>query len=184
MFYYDTDLTVWYHDGLHYCLDHGLMSGVSPHYFAPNAVTSRAMFATILYRLAGRPAVGSGTFSDVSAGEWYADAVTWASENGVMEGSGGGRFQPEDPITREQMAATLYRYARYQGYDVSARVDLSGYTDVHAVSNWASDAMRWAIGEGLVTGISNRILFLDPASNATRAQTATMLQRFCTDVMK
>lgn len=180
----DLNVSLWYHDGIHCCIENGLMGGVSRLYFAPDIATNRAMFVTILYRLEGEPAVGGGSFTDVPAGMWYAAPIAWAAANGIMEGYGNGRFQPEDPITREQMAATLYRYARYKGYDVSARGSLSGYTDGRAVSDWASDSMRWAVGEGLVTGISSRILFLDPVGDATRAQMATILMRFRTNVMK
>lgn len=176
----DTDASLWYHDGAHYCIENGLMSGVSRLYFAPDIATNRAMFATILYRMEGEPAVGDGGFTDVPADKWYAAPIAWAAANGIMEGFGNGKFRPEEPITREQMAVTLYRYARYKGYDVSAWGDLSAYTDGQAVSGWAGDAMRWAIGEGLVTGISSRIPFLDPAGHATRAQVATILMRFRT----
>lgn len=180
----DLNANLWYHDGIHYCIENGLMSGVSRLYFAPDISTNRAMFATMLYRLEGEPAAGSGSFTDVPAGKWYAAPIAWAAANGIMEGYGNGRFQPEAPITREQMAATLYRYARYKGYDVSAWGNLADYTDGGGVSGWAADAMRWAVGEGLITGISSRIPFLDPAGDATRAQVATILMRFRTGVMK
>ena len=135
------------------------------------------MIVTILYRLENEPAAGTASFSDVASGAYYAKAVAWAAENGVVTGTTATTFAPDAPITREQMAAILYRYATLKGYDVSQKADLSGYTDAGTISAYASDAMAWANAQGLITGVTNTTLA--PKSSATRAQVATILMRFC-----
>ncbi|MCI5498671.1 MAG: S-layer homology domain-containing protein [Clostridiales bacterium] len=178
----DASPTAWYHDGVHYCLDHGLMGGYPGSLFGPDDATTRGMIVTILYRLEGEPAAGSSDFTDVPAGQYYTDAVAWAAANGIVNGYGDGAFGPEDPIAREQMAAILYRYAAYKEYDVTARGDLSGYTDADQISPYAMDAMAWVNGEGILAGTSATTL--DPAGTTTRAQSATILMRCCVNVMK
>ena len=178
--YTDLDLDAWYHDGIHYSVEQGLMTGTSGTTFEPETVTSRGMVATILYRLEGSPAVtGSGSFADVPADAWYADGVNWAAEQGIVEGYGGRKFGPEDPITREQMAAILYRYAQYKGYDVSVGEDTNilSYTDAPMISEYAIPAIQWACGAGLMSGKGGGVL--DPAGTATRAEIAAILMRFC-----
>ena len=168
----------WYYDGVAYAYHSGLMNGTGADRFSPQLTTSRAMIVTILYRMEGSPAVSGGAaFTDVSAGQWYSDGVAWAGANGIVTGYTGGAFGPSDPITREQLAAILFRYARYKGYDVSAQAQLSGYSDAGQVAAYAAESMRWAVGSGLITGTSAATL--SPAGSATRAQAAVILARFC-----
>lgn len=171
--YTDLNMGEWYHDGIHYCLDEGLMDGVDAGMFAPNATTSRAMIVTILWRLQGSPEVeAEETFTDVAPGDWYADAIAWAAAEGVAEGYEDGSFRPNDAITREQLAAMLWRYAA----SPETGGDLSAFADGDDTSDWAQQAMSWAVAQGLITGVdSDR---LDPKGQATRAQTATILMRF------
>ena len=154
------------------------MNGTSETTFAPNATLNRAMLAAILYRLAGEPAVTgeSSPFTDVAADAWYSTAVNWASENGIVSGMGDGTFAPMNAITRQQLAAMLYRYAQYSKLDTSARGNLDQFTDGSQVSSWASDAMAWAVGDGLISGKTANVI--DPAGTATRAEVAAILMRF------
>ena len=171
--YTDLNMGEWYHDGIHYCLDEGLMDGVDAGMFAPNATTSRAMIVTILWRLQGSPeAEVEETFTDVSPDAWYAKAIAWAVAEGVADGYGEGLFGPNDAITREQLAAMLWRYAARP----ESEGGLSAFADGAEVSVWAQQAMSWAVSLGLINGVdSDR---LDPKGQATRAQTATILMRF------
>lgn len=171
----------WYADAVQYVYDKGLMAGTSSTTFSPDATTTRGMIVTILYRLEGTPAVsGASGFTDVADGQYYADAVAWAAVNNIVGGYGNGLFGPNDTITREQMAAILYRYAQYKGYDVTASADLSGYSDVAQVSSYALAALQWANAEGLVNGTSDTTL--TPGGSATRAQVAVILMRFCENI--
>ncbi len=171
----------WYADAVQYVYDKGLMAGTSATTFSPDATTTRGMIVTILYRLEGTPAVpGASGFTDVTAGQYYTDAVAWAAANNIVGGYGNGLFGPNDTITREQMAAILYRYAQYKGYDVTASADLSGYSDVAQVSSYALAALQWANAEGLVNGTSDTTL--TPGGSATRAQVAVILMRFCENI--
>lgn len=173
----------WYADAVQYVFANGLMAGTSDTTFSPNATTTRAMIVTILYRLEGTPAVtGTTAFTDVAAGQYYADAVAWAAQNGIVSGTSATTFSPDGVITREQMAAILYRYAQYKGYDVTAKADLSMFTDATQVSTYATDAMAWANASGLISGTSATTL--SPAGSATRAQVATILMRFCENIAK
>mgnify|MGYP005755906775 CR=1 FL=1 len=173
----DVPAGAWYEEAVQYVYENGLMSGTGDGRFSPEVTTSRAMIVTILYRQAGSPAVtGSAAFTDVEAGTWYTDAVTWASANGIVSGYGEGKFGPNDPITREQMAAILCRYASYKGMDVTKRADLSAFSDAGQVSDYALETMRLAVAEGLITGTSETTL--SPAGSATRAQAALILMRF------
>lgn len=171
--YTDLNMGEWYHDGIHYCLDEGLMDGVDAGMFAPNATTSRAMIVTILWRLQGSPEVDTTeTFTDVYPDAWYAKAIAWAVAEGVADGYGEGLFGPNDAITREQLAAMLWRYAARP----ESEGGLSAFVDGAEVSVWAQQAMSWAVSLGLINGVdSDR---LDPKGQATRAQTATILMRF------
>ena len=171
----------WYYDAVQYVNENGLMDGTSPNLFSPNVTTTRGMIVTILYRLEGAPDVtGTNIFTDVDENAWFADAVLWANTNGIVSGYGNGLFGPNNTITREQMAAVLYRYAQYKGYDTAAKADLSGYTDAAQVSDWAVDAIRWANAEGLISGTSPTTL--TPKGGATRAQAAAILARFCQNI--
>ncbi len=178
----DVDENDWFYDEVVYVYENGLMNGVENNQFAPNTATNRAMLATILYRLAGQPDVsGDLPFTDVAAGQWYTSAVLWAAQNGIVNGLGENTFAPMNTLTREQLVTMLYRYAEAAGYDVSAAADLSGYPDAGKVQTYAQKAMSWAVAEGIVEGMDGN---LNPAGNATRAQIATILMRFCEGVAK
>ena len=178
----DAAPTAWYHDGVHYCIENGLMQGVSTASFLPNGSTTRAQLVTILWRLEGNPAlVSAADFSDIADGAWYAGAIRWAADSGVVKGYDNGCFGPNDAVTREQMAAILYRYAQHKGYDVSAGKDTNilSFDDAFAVSEYAIPAMQWACGSGMVRGIAQKGgMLLAPRDTTTRAQTATLLMRF------
>ena len=172
----------WYYSSVRYAYDNGLFSGVSHESFGPGDSMDRSMLATVLYSLDGKPAAGKSGFSDVADGAWYADAVAWAAEHGIVSGVGGGAFTPGGTITREQLAVMLYRYAQYKGYDVSKTADLSGYADQDKLSDWAAQAVQWACGSGLMNGRS--AAQLAPEGTLTRAEAATMLKAFCENVKK
>lgn len=177
----DVDLKAWYHDGIHYCVENGLMEGYSKNLFGTNDNLTRAQVAQILYNLMGKPAVEQkALFADVAVSAWYADAITWASEAGVVKGYGNDKFGPQDPITREQLAAMLYRYSESNGYDVSAAADVSTFADAGMISAWALRAVQWACAEGILTGMGNGTL--NPTGFATRAQAATMFMRYCQNI--
>ena len=181
----DASPSAWYHDGVHYCLEKGLMTGTGATVFQPNTAATRAMIAAMLYRLEGEPTADSGIdFQNVADAAWYAPAVRWAAAAGVVTGYGDGTFGPDDAITREQMAAMLYRYAQYTGYDVGIGEDTNilSYTDAFDISEYAIPAMQWACGAGLVTGLDGGRL--DPGGTATRAQVATILMRFVENLAK
>ena len=171
----------WFYDAVTYAYENGLMDGVGAGLFAPNSETTRAQLVTILHRLAGQPAPsGDSGFSDVETGTWYTDAVAWAAQNGIVNGVSDTQFAPGDDITREQLAVILYRYATYQGYDVSQRADLSGFVDAGTISTYAQEALSWANAQGLVLGVEDDSL--RPQGNASRAQIAAVLMRFCQTV--
>ena len=178
----DAAPTAWYHDGVHYCLENGLMRGASGGKFLPDGSTTRAQLVTILWRLEWSPApVSTADFSDVADGAWYAGAVRWAADSGVVKGYDNGCFGPNDAVTREQMAAILYRYAQHKGYDVSAGKDTNilSFNDAFAVSEYAIPAMQWACGSGMVHGIArDGGMLLAPRDTTTRAQAATLIMRF------
>ena len=169
----DVAPNAWYKDAVQYAYDNGLMTGVSADAFAPEQTTTRAMIVSILARLEGVESAQAAGFADVND-EWYATAVNWAANVGVVNGYEDNTFRPNQPITREQLAAILMNYAAYKGEDVSARADLSNYTD--QPSAWATETMQWAVAEGLISGVTNTQL--QPQGNATRAQVAAILQRF------
>ena len=161
----DTANNAWWHDGIHYCVQQGLMNGVASDQFAPNGTTTRAMIVTILWRMEGSPATSDGmSFTDVPAGQWYTEAIRWAQSTGVVTGYDAKTFGPNDNVTREQLAAILYRYTAHKGGDVSKRSTLAQFTDVNQISSWALENIQWA--------------------NATRAEAASMIQRFCQNVLK
>lgn len=145
--------------------------------YEPETALSRAMFVTVLYRAEGSPEVtGTTSFVDVAEGSWYADAVDWAFSKGVTNGTSSTTFDPDALITREQLVTMLYRYAELEGRDVTARAELTAFSDVSTVSSWAADAMSWAVAEGIVKGYDTQTLM--PQNNATRAQMASILVRF------
>ncbi len=165
----------WYKDAVQYAYDNGLMTGVSATEFAPEATTTRAMIVSILARLEGVESAEAAGFADVSD-EWYATAVNWAANVGVVNGYEDNTFRPNTAITREQLAAMLMNYSAWKGEDVSARADLSAYSDTAAISSWANDVMSWAVAEGLISGMTEDTL--QPQGSATRAQVAAILERF------
>ena len=178
----DLTAAAWYHDGVHYCLENGLMRGASGGKFLPDGSTTRAQLVTILWRLEGSPeTTGAVRFGDTAGGAWYTEAVRWAAGCGVVKGYDNGCFGPNDAVTREQMAAILYRYAQHKGYDVSAGKDTNilSFNDAFAVSEYAIPAMQWACGSGMVRGIAQKGgMFLAPGDTTTRAQAATLIMRF------
>ena len=168
------------------------MNGVSPKYFNPNGETTRAMVVTMLWRMEGSPAqAGAAEFADVDGAQWYAQAVRWANANGIVEGyrdaNGKGQvFNPNGAVTREQLATMLYRYAQYKKQSASANASLGSFNDAASVSDWATGAMQWAVGSGVISGTQKgtRVVVLDPQGSATRAQVATMLMRYSTSAAK
>lgn len=168
----------WFYDVVLYAYDNGLMTGVSATEFAPNQTTTRGMIVSMLARLEGVTSAEDAGFADVAENDWYATAVNWAASVGVVNGYEDNTFRPNAPITREQMAAILYNYADYKGYDVSARANLSDYADAADVSSWAEDVLSWANAEGLIKGMTTTTIA--PQGETTRAQTAAMFERFLT----
>lgn len=177
----DVPSTAWYSSAVQYVYEHGMMVGTSSTKFSPNIPTSRGMIVTILHRLDGIPSVSGRAFADVPSGQWYTDAVAWASANEIVKGYGNGNFGPNDSISREQMATILYRYAEYKGYDTGITGSVATFPDGGQTSSWAVDAMNWAVGVRLIQGTDKNIL--DPAGGATRAQAATILMRFCENIV-
>ena len=175
----DVPANHWAQAAIQYVYDNDLMTGVSDTAFAPEATTTRAMIVSMLARMENVTSAADAGFADVAADDWYATAVNWAAANGIVNGISDDIFAPNDPITREQLAAMLMNYAQYKGMDVSARADLSGYTD--APSTWASEAVQWAVGEGLLAGVTDDQL--QPQGQATRAQVAAILERFLENVL-
>ena len=176
----DVQQGVWYYDAVGYVAQHGLMNGTATGRFSPNASTTRGMIVTILYSMAGKPDTGSALFQDVAPDAWYAEAVAWAANNGIVSGYSDASFGPDDPITREQLVAILYRYAQHMQYDVSARSNLSRFNDANQLATYATDSMSWALAEGLITGMSSDVLA--PQDGAVRAQVAVILMSFCQNI--
>ena len=174
----------WFYDDVAYVYENGLMNGTSETTFSPYISTTRGMIVTILYRMEGKPAVFEACpFTDVKAGAYYERAIVWAAENGIVKGYGNGCFGPDDQITREQMAAILYRYAKNRGLDVSVgeNTNILSYDDALDISEYAVPAMQWACGAQIIHGADGR---LTPGAKATRAQVAAILHRFCENVLK
>lgn len=176
----DVSANDWFASAVDYVTGKGMMNGTADNTFSPKANTTRGMVVTVLYRLENQPSTSAASFTDVASGAYYANAVAWANANGIVSGYGSGKFGPNDKVTREQLAAILYRYAQYKKYDVSGAKSLDGYTDAQSVSSYAVPALQWANAAGVVTGKSGSKL--DPKGNATRAEVAAMLMRFCENV--
>lgn len=173
----------WFYDAVVYVYDNGLMSGTAATTFGPNVGTTRGMIATILWRLAGSPNGGANPFTDVSSSDYYAEAVAWAAGEGIVGGYGNGVFGANDPITREQMALMMYRYAQYAGYETSQRsAQLSSYADYASISDWAVEAVSWANAVGLMNGRTASTIV--PTGTITRAEAATILMQFGENVQK
>ena len=167
----------WFYGDVMFVYENGLMLGTSKTLFSPHGTATRGMMATILWRMEGSPVPkGKNSFTDVEAGKWYADAITWTAENSIFAGYGKDKFGPDDPITREQLAAIFYRYVDYKGYDLTVKENLDKFKDADKITDYAKTAMQWAVGSGLVKGKSGNLL--DPQGTATRAEIAAMLHRF------
>ena len=179
----DVGKAAWYSGYVDFASSHELLIGVGDEVFGPDLEMSRAMMVTVLWRLEDRPAAEKeASFADVARGSWYAEAVDWAAEKGIVLGYSDEAFGPRDNVTREQLAALLYRYMKDQGFDVSAEGDFSRFTDKDEVSAWAREAMGWAVGSGLIRGRGETLLA--PKGTATRAEAAAMLMRLVTMMVK
>lgn len=179
----DLEQDSWYHDGIHYCVTNGLMSGYSQTSFGPIDNLTRSQVAQILYNREDRPAVNvRAIYPDVKTDAWYSNAIIWASEAGVVTGYGNGNFGPEDSITREQLAVMLHRYSAYKGDNVSidGAFDSSSFSDGASISGWALDAITWAYVKGIIKGTGNNAL--NPLGLASRSEAATMFMRYCANV--
>lgn len=173
----DVPADKWYAEAVNYVVSKGVMNGVADNLFAPLNTTKREMMVRIIYNMAGQPAVnGTNRFADVKSGAWYEKAVIWAADNNITSGKGNGSFGVGDDVTRQDVAALLYRYASNKGYDVSATGDLSKFNDTSAVSGYAVTAMQWAVGKGIISGTAQGNL--NPKGNATRAEIAKMAMGF------
>ncbi len=176
MSFTDVNEKDWFYDSVKYVRQNGLMNGVSDSEFAPDSTLTRAMLVTVLYRMEKEPACGDVPFTDVAPNTWYTKAIAWAYENKIVNGVGNNKFSPNTDITREQIAVILFNYARYKKADTSGTALLGRYADADGVSDWALDAMGWAVHSGLITGRTENTL--EAAGNATRAEAATVIMRF------
>ncbi|MGP1441692.1 MAG: S-layer homology domain-containing protein [Anaerovoracaceae bacterium] len=175
----DVRQTDWFYNYVKAVFDSGLMNGVSSDKFSPEMSTQRAMIVTILYRMEKEPSVsGDSGFSDVIDGAYYDKAVRWAVEKGIAKGYEDGRFKPSQPVSRQELAAFLYRYASFKGFNVSETASLSQFSDNARLGDWAKRAVEWSVGTGIITGMNASTL--NPSGTATRAQLAAMLTRFVT----
>ena len=173
----------WFYDAVAYVYENGIMAGTDETVFDPYMELDRAMAAQLFYNLEGKPAVtGDSTFTDVTSGHWAVDAITWAAQNDIVAGIGGGLYDPDSNVTREQFAVMLYKYARFKGYDLTATGDLTQFPDAGSISSWAETALSWANGKGLING--NEDGTLAPGGTATRAQAASILANFDQNVAK
>ena len=167
----------WFYNDAMFVYKNGLMLGTSKTLFSPHGTVTRGMMATILWRMEGSLAPkGENSFTDVEAGRWYADAITWTTENGIFAGYSKDKFGPDDPITREQLTAIFYRYADYKGYKLTVTENLDKFEDADKITDYAKMVMQWAVGNGLIKGKSENLL--DPQGTATRAEISAMLHRF------
>ena len=174
----DVEAGAWYAGAVEYCVESGLMNGVSGDRFDPGGTMTRSMLATVLYRASGSPAAsGDAPFSDVEVDSWYGPAVLWSIQQGLFTGYGNGLFGTNDNVTREQLVVLLYRYAQYKGYGTSASGSLAAFVDSASVSDWATQAMSWAVANGIINGKDGARL--DPQGTATRAEMAKILMVFC-----
>ena len=183
LFFLDVPDDKWYTDAIHYTYEKGLMTGTNTNTFSPDAITSRSMISTILWHMAGNPVVNYIiSFNDVAQDKWYSEAIRWVSASGIVSGYGNGMFGTNDAITREQLITMLYRFAENQGYNISIgeNTNIMLYTDVDQISEYAVPAMKWACGLGIISGTSNNTL--SPKDKVTRAQTATIIMRFCENI--
>ncbi|MGE4277716.1 MAG: S-layer homology domain-containing protein, partial [Lawsonibacter sp.] len=174
--YSDVQKGDWFYDAVDFVQEQGLMSGTGTTTFAPNMELSRAMIAQILYKIEQTPTSSGASFTDVAAGQWYSDAIIWASQKGIVSGYGNGQFGPNDSITREQLAAILYSYVQYKKPGTTATGSLDAFRDGASASDWAKESLIWAVNQGLMSGKTGNIL--DPKGTATRAEVAQILMKF------
>ena len=167
----------WYLPAVQYAYKEQIMTGTSGNTFEPDANLTRAQMTQILYNMEGKPSVDEDAFTDVHTGDWFYGAVNWAASQGVVNGVGGGRFDPNTSITREQMVVMLCNYAKFKDYETDDLVDLSGYTDMSSISDYAFQPLQWAVGEGIISGVTETTI--QPQGTATRAQVAQVLMTFC-----
>ncbi|NCB04297.1 MAG: hypothetical protein EOM69_02100, partial [Clostridia bacterium] len=173
----DVSKSDWFYDDVLFVYGRKIMAGTRNRTFSPHNAATRGMMATIRWRMEGSPAVtGTSPYTDVASGKYYTDAAIWTTQKGILNGYEDKTFRAEESITREQLAAIFYHYAKYDGYDLSPSDNLSKFTDKQEVSPWANEAMQWAVGSGLISGKGNQTL--DPKGTATRAEIAAMLHRF------
>ena len=181
-----TDVTEgddWFYDAVAYVYENGIMAGTDETTFEPYMELDRAMAAQLFYNLEGKPTVtGDSTFTDVTSGHWAVDAITWAAQNDIVAGIGGGLYDPDSNVTREQFAVMLYKYARFKGYDLTAAGDLTQFPDAGSISSWAETALSWANGKGLINGHENGTI--DPKGSTIRAQAASIMANFDQNVAK
>lgn len=172
----------WANEAIKYVYENSVMNGINETTFSPDENMTRAMLVTILYRLEkSNFKYESAVFEDVTAEDWYVDAVAWAKANNIVKGLSETEFAPNDNVTREQLAVILYRYANFKNVDTSASAELSGFSDFNNISSWAYAALEWAYAAELITGMDNGSLL--PDSFATRAQVATIIMRFCKNII-
>ena len=173
----------WFYDAVAYVYENGIMAGTDETIFEPYMELDRTQAAQLFYNLEGKPAVtGDSTFSDVTSGHWAVDAITWAAQNDIVAGIGGGLYDPDSNVTREQFAVMLYKYARFKGYDLTATGDLTQFPDAGSISSWAETALSWANGKGLINGHENGTI--DPKGSTIRAQAASIMANFDQNVAK
>ena len=180
--YTDVDTGAWYHEAIDFAIENDLMNGVGDNIFNPDGNLSRAMMVRILWNMEDQPTNVSGSYSDVVAGAWYEKAVLWATANNIVNGYPDGSFGPDNSITRQEMAAILYRYAQFKEYDMTAEDDLTRFPDGDETAEWAETFVRWAVAEGLLNGRDDGTL--DPAGTATRAEVAQIFMNYCEKIAK
>ena len=177
----DLDTSKWYHRFVDYAIANGLLGGTGGDTFSPNGTLTRAQVITVLWRLEGEPQTTNAiSFTDVAEGAWYTEVIRWAVREEIMGGLGNGAFGPNDPITWEQLAAILYRYAGYKGYDVAAKGDPASFTDASKISSWAYESVQWACGAALLETEGGGMI--DPAGNTRRCEFAAAITRFMENV--
>ena len=179
--YTDISQSAWYYTSLMFVTSNGIMNGFSDGTFGPDRTLSRAQLAQMLYNLEGRPYAADIHYTDTEEGAWYESAVSWATGAGILTGYADGSVRPNAAVSRQQLAAMLYRYARHTGKDVNLQADLSGYRDAAQIAPYAQEALQWANAAGIISGNGDALL---PDSTATRAQTAVILTRYCTAAPK
>ena len=177
----DVNASDWFYDAVQYVYENDLMSGTGDEKFSPDEVATRGMVVTILYNMEGKPEVSNSPFTDVPANEWYAAPIAWASANGIVSGYGDGKFGPNDPVSREQMATILYQYSQHKQYDLAAQGSVFAFSDGDQASRYALTPLSWAIGKGIISGVGSNLL--DPDGNTERSHMAAAMKSFCEKVV-